>query len=826
MIVSRLSTSATGGQGNDSSNADSISTDGRYVAFHSHASNLTPDDPDTTADVFVKDTQTGAISLVSKSTLGAKGDGDSGGAAVSADGRYVAFFSYATNLSTADQDFVADVFLRDTQLGITTLVSSSTDGAVKGNSNSVRPSISADGRYVAFESDATNLVPLDNNNDTDVFRKDTQTHETRRVSLASNGNQVVDDSFEPSISADGNLVAFSSQSGMGTGDPDAIIDIFLKNMQTREVTLESTSPAGVKGNAASSAPAISANGRYVAFHSDADNLVAGDNNDARDVFRKDTESGATTRISISSSGSEATGASEDASISDNGRYVAFESGADNLSDSDGNGNFDIYSKDTVTGATDLISLRYDGGAAAGSSGEPAVSADGSYVAFHSSSNNMVPGDSNNEDDVFINHSGRRCGFTWYDDLYAANWILFARPAGGGDAWFDVSIAGIARPMPSLPGISPGQVTPGNVLYTRYSGVIGGPVDAGYHSRYSALVSQRILWAGNSLEEVVGTDTQKFSNHFYWTWYDEVSAGYKNWVLVSNPSANPIYYRIRIEGSTKSSGQIAAGASVTPRFPGVMGGPVEVEAWSDGVGGAIPAYVAASQRVLINGDTSFNEVPGIPAGELSSDYYWTWYDMQSAGAANWVLISNRPGAPAIYFRIKIGQDTGDDIVVDGGPIGPGDTKTLTFENVMGGPVEIHTFSDAQHNHPATSIASQRVLWGPSFEEVPGIPSTALAPDYHWTWYDMQSSGAANWVLIANPPGGSAIGYTIRIGSQTYSGGPIMPGGSYTRQFPGEMDGPVEVATVKWNSFPVESAPSISSQRVLWNGFFNEVPGKSP
>jgi hypothetical protein len=298
-----------------------------------------------------------------------------------------------------------------------------------------------------------------------------------------------------------------------------------------------------------------------------------------------------------------------------------------------------------------------------------------------------------------------------------------------------------------------------------------------------------------------------------------SPGYKNWVLISNINDYQINYEVRIAGVSRETGTIAAGGRVTPWFPGVIGGPVEVDAWNDF---GDPVYIMASQRVLSNGDTAFNEQPGIPVTKLASDYVWTWYDMASPGARNWVLVANPPGAPTpIYYEVWIAGTK----VNDGGPIAPGGNETPTFPGTIGGPVEVKTFSDAAHTVAANSIASQRIIWGPSFGEVSGQDASTLRSGYSWTWYDMASPGARNWVLVANPPDATGpIYYEILIGgSMVKSGGPIPPGGNEAPVFPGTIGGPVEVSTYSDPARSV-SALSIVSQRVLWNGYFNEVWGQ--
>jgi hypothetical protein len=408
----------------------------------------------------------------------------------------------------------------------------------------------------------------------------------------------------------------------------------------------------------------------------------------------------------------------------------------------------------------------------------------------------------------------------------------------------------------VPGYHQGEVPSLEAVTPKYDGVIGGPVEVGWHG-ILALASQRTLWAGNSLEEVMATDAADLSNHYYWPWYDQVSAGYKNWVLVSNPSSNDgVYYRVKIAGSLHAStngqpeqGYLAPDQSITPQFAGTIGGPVEVEACQDNFTGpsgscVTPADVISSQRVLINGDTAFNEVPGIPATSLDNDYVWSWYDETSPGAQDWILIANPPDGPAggLYYEIWVGGNkvcddgvalgsTGcslniDTVPVPAGAIAPSSYITPRF-NLQDGPVEVKTFSNAAHTLTADSIATQRVTWGPSFEEVPGQPVSDIARDYHWTWYDQQSLGMTNWVVVAHPPTTGPFyssEFSILIGGVAQDLDSVTPGLQGTAfvypgdvksfTFPGAIGGPVEVVSDNF---------VIATQRVLYNGFLNEVPG---
>jgi thermolysin len=434
---------------------------------------------------------------------------------------------------------------------------------------------------------------------------------------------------------------------------------------------------------------------------------------------------------------------------------------------------------------------------------------------------------------------RTYDFTWYDNVGADNWILMSNPAGSGkDLNFDLTVAGEKRDLApfalqsaSCPGgqCASGQVPPGMTLYPRFAGVMGGPVSVRSLGGDKAIVSQRSVWAGGSLEEVLGIDAERRSSHFYWTWYDQLSAGMINWVLVANPNEAPVYFEITIHGAPAgqgSSGVIGPGESAIPTFASQMGGPVEVRAWTNS-GKGTPAEVMASQRVLSNGGSAFNEIPGIPAEELSDSYMWTWYD--NIGGQNWVLVANT-NPMTIYYQIELNGgcnlpgDLPADKACETGSIAAGQNVTSMLAGKRGGPLEVRTWADVQHNTPAASIASQRMLWGPSFEEVPGYPTAALASDYHWTWYDQQTAGVTNWVLVANP-NDTPVYYEITIGGEPAgpgSSGTIQPGQNVIPTFDTRMGGPVEVRA--WTD-PGKGTPAevMASQRVLWKGYFNEVLG---
>ncbi|MCL5882404.1 MAG: hypothetical protein M1539_00225 [Actinobacteria bacterium] len=306
-----VSASAAGVQGNNSSQHGAISADGRFVAFSSAATNLVPGDTNAKTDVFLKDMQTGAVSLVSAGADGSQGDDDSDAPSLSADGRFVAFRSLASSLAPGDTNGKTDVFLKDTQTGALTRVSTDASGA-QGDAASGYTSlaISANGRFVAFESGASNLVPDDSNGKRDVFIKDTQSGAIALVSASAAGVEGDEDSYESiSVSADGRFVGFSSDaSNLVAGDANQAsgkTDIFLKDTQTGAIQLISSSSSGVQALGRSHMVSISGDALFAAFDSEAANLVAGDTNNKSDVFLKDTRKGVITRVSTSTADLEA-----------------------------------------------------------------------------------------------------------------------------------------------------------------------------------------------------------------------------------------------------------------------------------------------------------------------------------------------------------------------------------------------------------------------------------------------------------------------------------------------------------------------------------------
>ena len=401
----RVSISSTGTEGDNNSYTSALSANGRFVAFQSYASNLVLNDSNNFGDVFVRDRQTGTTERVSISSADLQSNNASYSAALSADGRFVAFTSDASNLVPGDNNNVSDVFVHDRQTGTTERVSiSSAD--LQSNSSSSFPVLSADGHFVAFQSYASNLVSGDNNGQGDIFVRDRQTGTTERISLSSADLESNNGSNYPALSADGRFVAFQSDaSNLVSGDSNGQSDVFVRDRQTGTTERVSLSSTGVQGNSYSYSfdLALSGDGRFVAFQSDASNLVSGDSNNTGDIFVRDRQTGTTERVSVNSAGLQSNGFSAAPTISSDGFSVAFISYASNLVSGDTNGQGDSFIHDRQNGITERVSLSSTGVQGNSNSGGnlPALSANGLLVAFTSDASNLVPGDSNGFSDIFV-----------------------------------------------------------------------------------------------------------------------------------------------------------------------------------------------------------------------------------------------------------------------------------------------------------------------------------------------------------------------------------------------------------------------------------------
>lgn len=397
-----------------------VSANGRFVAFESFAFNIIPDGNNGRKDIFYRDLQTGVTKLVSVNSSGTGGgNGDSENPAISADGRYVAFQSRASNLVANDSNTFLDVFVRDMQTGVTTLVSVNSAGTGSGNGDSFTPTISANGKVVVFQSSSSNLSSIDTNNKQDVFARDLQTGTTHLVSCnvgcTASGNE---DSFLPNvpkdkapranISNDGRVVVFESQaSNLVTIPmaPNGFTDAFARDLQTGTTTLLSVNMQGTM-SVGGTVPVISGDGRYAVFQASASDVTANDSGSGLDLFRRDLQTGVTTMVSTTVTNTGSNGPSNFGYfpvISTDGRYITFQSNAKNYVANDVNDGYDAFRRDMQTNTTVLISGTIGGGTKVGNDALGAVmSSDGRYVAFIGFGSDFVSNsDTNNRGDVYL-----------------------------------------------------------------------------------------------------------------------------------------------------------------------------------------------------------------------------------------------------------------------------------------------------------------------------------------------------------------------------------------------------------------------------------------
>jgi Tol biopolymer transport system component len=402
-----------------------IGANGRVIVYASLIQNFgAPEQPPFLRSIYFRDRGVNLTGTAVKPLSGTFPNGHSIPLAVSPDPEtnYVLYWSEASNLVPGDTLGHRDIFLGRRTTGVAERVSVGA-GGVQANGPSSSASMSGnlvDGnpRYVAFSSDATNLVAGDTNGTTDVFVRDRVANTTTRVSLGNGGVQSNGNSADPQISDDGRYVVFASTaSNLVPGDTNGLVDVFVRDVVAG--TTERVS-VGYQGQAEGSSfsPAISADARFIAFESDAENLVPLDENISDDVFVRDRVMGTTERVSVSSDDIEGTDSSGEPSMSRDGRFVAFESAADELNGFtpdgwtiDGNLSSDAYVRDRLARVTQRASERGSGVEAWGDAYDASISPDGRWVGFYGDSEEYVgeANDSNMDDDVFLKDMGPSWG---------------------------------------------------------------------------------------------------------------------------------------------------------------------------------------------------------------------------------------------------------------------------------------------------------------------------------------------------------------------------------------------------------------------------------
>ena len=411
--TTQASVSSTGAPGDGSGGSEcGVSADGSVAVYSTSSSNLVADDTNGRADVYIRDLAAATSSRASVSSSGFQGtayvDVSSAVVAMTPDARHVVLVSRSTNLVSCVRLDDYQVFVRDLDTGMTELISIPLDGGYV-SGVSAPGVISDDARFVAFTSESSRLVGDDSNNAPDVFLRDRLMRTTSRISVATNGAQHNGVGFtgDPSISADGRFVAFHSDASNLAGIPDSngAEDVFVRDTALNTTRILSVAPGGAPGNSGSHGAAISGDGQRVAFTSEASDLVPGDTNNAADILMVPRAGGPAVRVSVATGGAQSDGRSENASISGDGRYVAFLSSATNLVPADTNGIADTFVRDVLLGTTTRVSVDSSGVQADGPSiGTPVISRDGRFVAFTSDATNLVSDDTNGVADTFVHDS--------------------------------------------------------------------------------------------------------------------------------------------------------------------------------------------------------------------------------------------------------------------------------------------------------------------------------------------------------------------------------------------------------------------------------------
>lgn len=384
-----------GGSGSTSA-APALTADGGGVAYES-LSRAVPEDRNSTADVYFRDVEAGVTSLVSAGVNGTAGNNRSWAPAASADGNLVAFVSLASDIVEGDGNNAPDVFLRDRAAGTTVRLSVTPDGT-DANGGSGAPAISADGRFAAFCSSATNLAPGDDNGAPDAFIVELATGAVTRVPPPDAPAAAAGGCVRVALSSDGGYLAYSYRAAAADGAPSAAVYRYDRG-SGESVTV--APPRGAGGSGVNGL-SISGDGGIVAFDSVLSDLVEGDGNGLSDVFAWSAADGSLRRVSVSSAGDEANRAAGTmgVGVSAGGGFVVYSSAASNLVPGDVNGTTDVFRYSLRQGETRIASLDINGGPTNGPSYSPSISADGGIVAFVSAASNLVASDSNRHPDVY------------------------------------------------------------------------------------------------------------------------------------------------------------------------------------------------------------------------------------------------------------------------------------------------------------------------------------------------------------------------------------------------------------------------------------------
>jgi hypothetical protein len=627
----------------------------------------------------------------------------------------------------------------------------------------------------------------DDNQFKNIFVRDTLTDEDAEVTASITGGEPNGLSFSPSISADGRYVAFYSEaSNLINGDTNGVGDVFVYDLQTDQRTRVSVRSNGAQGNGESFVGGISNDGRYVVFASAASNLVDHDTNGLEDVFIHDRQTGQTTRVSINTNGAQGNDESILARISSNGRYVVFRSLATNLVSGDTNGVADIFMHDRQSGDTRRVSVGSNGTQANDASpvlgSDFSISADGKYLAFASEATNLVATetDTNGASDVFIHETTCLC--------------ISVAIAGEKKGGYDVPAHGSIRDS--------------------FAGINNGPVKIYSEVTPSIMAAERVVYKANgantSFTEMMGLPNSQLDTTYWLPWYNNATAELDTQLRFANVSASTAMVRVYIgdDEMTGSPFTLIAGESTRKSFAGISNGPVKIE--SD-----VP--IVAAERVVykVNGvGTSFSEMMALPNSQLDTTYWLPWYNNVELDTQ--LRFANVSGSTATV-RVYV-----DGIEMSGSPftLAVGESTRKSFPGINNGPVKIESNVDI--------VAAERVIYkaagglGTSFTEMMGLPANQLDTTYWLPWYNNATADLDTQLRFANVTDQPASVH-IYIGGVEMQGSPfnLLAGESTRKSFPGVSNGPVQIVSD-------HGVPIVAAERVVYkvNGVgasFSEMMG---
>ena len=396
----RVSVLSDGSEANRASNFPSLNADGSITVFESTATNLVAEDTNGKSDIFLHNRNTAETIRVSVNNAGVEANDACYDPAVSGNGNFVVYESYATNLVEGIKERSPRIYLYDVANKKTELVSVSASGAPA--DGCVDASISGDGRFVVFSSRSP-LIEEDFNNEEDIYLRDRQNGVTRHISIADHWDMPNGQCRRPQISENGQYIVFDSlASNLISSDLNGCGDIFLYDQNDNKITCITALNEYEQANSDSETAHISANGNFVVFESKGNNLVEMDTNAVADIFLKNLETGEFLRISVNNEGEQANKNSKDPVISGDGKYVVFVSRASNLDPAGKAKGNQVYIHDIEQGTTRLGGMATDGRVQRGNSEVPMISSDGKIVVFKSSISNLVENDKNYMSDIFLN----------------------------------------------------------------------------------------------------------------------------------------------------------------------------------------------------------------------------------------------------------------------------------------------------------------------------------------------------------------------------------------------------------------------------------------